>query len=192
MKKMSFKAGMYLLETLTSGMYNDPLSIYREYIQNAVDSIDHSCMPLENALIEIKLDPVTKSVTIYDNGNGIPAEAAEKILSSIGSSNKHGTSQRGFRGIGRLGGFAFAKQVVFRTTTIGETTVSIQEWDCEKLRSIFRDSRQSSMTLEDLFTKVSNFSQESDEELKDVCFFEVKLSGVESFRNYIFDIQKIR
>lgn len=39
-KKSSFKAGMYLLETLTAGMYNEPLSIYREYIQNAVDSID--------------------------------------------------------------------------------------------------------------------------------------------------------
>ena len=38
--KSSFKAGMYLLETLTAGMYNDPLAIYREYIQNAADSID--------------------------------------------------------------------------------------------------------------------------------------------------------
>ena len=41
-KKTPFKAGMYLLETLTSGMYNEPLTIYREYIQNAVDSIDIS------------------------------------------------------------------------------------------------------------------------------------------------------
>ena len=36
----NFKTGMYLFETLTAGMYNEPLSIYREYIQNSVDSID--------------------------------------------------------------------------------------------------------------------------------------------------------
>ena len=33
-------AGKFLLEILTKGMYSNPLHIYREYIQNASDSID--------------------------------------------------------------------------------------------------------------------------------------------------------
>ena len=33
-------AGKYLLEILTKGMYSNPMHVYREYIQNASDSID--------------------------------------------------------------------------------------------------------------------------------------------------------
>ncbi|MCI5142164.1 MAG: hypothetical protein D3909_10685 [Candidatus Electrothrix sp. ATG1] len=100
--------------------------------------------------------------------------------------------QRGFRGIGRLGGIAFAKKVVFKTTTKGESTVSTQEWDCEGLRKYLRSPEHASMTIEELFSKVSSFSQNSVDELTDKSFFEVQLLDVESFRNYIFDIQRIK
>ena len=36
----SFVVGKYTLESLTNGMYSSPMDLYREYIQNAVDSID--------------------------------------------------------------------------------------------------------------------------------------------------------
>ncbi len=192
MKGTQFKAGMYLLETLTSGMYNDPLSIYREYLQNSVDSIDQSGRSPEDTEIKIELNPIQQSVSIYDNGDGISFEKAEKVLSSIGSSEKLGTLQRGFRGIGRLGGIAFAKKVVFRTSATGESIVSTQEWDCEDLRHLLRSPKHSSMTIEELFSRVSSFYQEDDIELKNSSFFEVKLLEVESFRNYIFDIQRIK
>ena len=93
----SFKAGMFLLETLTAGMYNDPLSIYREYIQNAVDSIDlhKGVQDPDNLKVEIFLDPQEEKITIRDNGVGIPGSIAENILSSIGSSNKSATGARG-------------------------------------------------------------------------------------------------
>lgn len=32
--------GKHTLESLTSGMYSDPFVVFREYIQNATDSID--------------------------------------------------------------------------------------------------------------------------------------------------------
>ena len=34
--------GKFTLESLTTGMYNDPEIVYREYIQNAVDSFDNA------------------------------------------------------------------------------------------------------------------------------------------------------
>lgn len=34
--------GKHTLESLTSGMYSDPYVVYREYIQNATDSIDEA------------------------------------------------------------------------------------------------------------------------------------------------------
>lgn len=36
---METTIGKFTLETLTSGMYERPKDLYREYIQNAVDSI---------------------------------------------------------------------------------------------------------------------------------------------------------
>lgn len=192
MKATQFKAGMYLLETLTSGMYNDPLSIYREYLQNSVDSVDQSGRSPEDTEIKIQLNPIKQSVVIYDNGDGIAADTAEKVLSSIGSSGKIGTLQRGFRGIGRLGGIAFAKKVVFKTTAAGESIVSTQKWDCEDLRNLLRSTDHAAMSIEELFSRVTVFSQETVKKSKDISFFEVQLLNVESFRNYIFDIQRIK
>jgi len=103
-KRSNFKAGMYLLENLTTGMYNDPMSIYREYVQNAVDSIEisHRLGSKKVRKININLDPRSKNIIFFDNGIGVESSTAEEILSSIGSSNKMDAGLRGFRGIGRL------------------------------------------------------------------------------------------
>ena len=34
------EVGKFTLESLTTGMYSDPRIVYREYIQNSVDSIE--------------------------------------------------------------------------------------------------------------------------------------------------------
>jgi molecular chaperone HtpG len=132
-----FKAGMYLLDSFTSGMYNDPLIVYREYIQNAVDSIDvvrgNGATSLE---VRILLEPKTRTITISDNAMGVPAAVAEEVLGAIGSSDKAENGLRGFRGIGRLGGIAFCDLAVFRTKAKNEPVESIQEWDCRTLRNL--------------------------------------------------------
>lgn len=188
-----FKAGMYLLENLTTGMYTEPMSIYREYIQNAVDSIDLATSDGRSTLtqVNIALDPLENKITISDNGTGIPAEFAQQILSSIGSSNKTGKGLRGFRGIGRLGGIAFSDKAIFRTKAIGEDIESIQEWDCKKLRNLLSDPKMASNTLKDSFQEITQFSRRNSKRSED-SYFEVTLYGVSSFRNYIMDIEKIR
>ncbi len=193
MHSSSFKAGMFLLETLTAGMYNDPLSIYREYIQNAVDSLDlHKDIQDSDALrVEIYLDPHEQSVTIRDGGVGIPGSIAESILSSIGSSNKTGTDARGFRGIGRLGGIAFSDKAIFRTKASCDNFESIQEWNCKKLRQLLSDSKKKSLSLNEVFQEVTKYERINSKKTGD-SYFEVKLEGVSSFRNLILDIARVR
>ena len=36
------QVGKYTLESLTTGMYSDPMIVYREYIQNSVDSLENA------------------------------------------------------------------------------------------------------------------------------------------------------
>lgn len=191
--KTPFKAGMYLLETLTSGMYNEPFTIYREYIQNAVDSIDISTKKdgRSSKLISIDLDPFKRCITILDKGYGIPADLAMKTLCSIGSSDKTNEGLRGFRGIGRLGGLAFCDKATFRTKARKENIESIQEWDCIKLRKLMTAPKESSNTLKQLFNRTTTFYNKNSRQAKG-SYFEVKLDGVSSFRNYIFDIRKVR
>ena len=41
--------GKFTLESLTNGMYSSPLDLYREYVQNSVDSIDDAINKLKTA-----------------------------------------------------------------------------------------------------------------------------------------------
>ena len=188
-KRSAFKAGMYLLETLTAGMYNDPLAIYREYIQNAVDSIDLA--KRENSLsVKINIDPIKKKISFSDNGIGIPSETAESTLSSIGSSNKINKGMRGFRGIGRLGGLAFCDKTIFRTKARGEKIESVQEWDCKKLRQMLSNPKNKLKSLKKVFDETTNYYQKNSKTPQS-SYFKVELERVTSFRNYIFDLKKV-
>ncbi len=191
-KASSFKTGMYLLDSFTSGMYNDPLIVYREYIQNAVDSIDLASHQ-QGAAPEVRIDlaPGQRMITIRDNALGIPFEIAEVTLSSIGSSTKTDLGLRGFRGIGRLGGIAFSDTAVFRTKARNEAIESVQEWDCKELRRLLSGQRKKALSLRELFEQVTTFRQEHSNSMDD-SYFEVTLEGVSSFRNQIFDIEKVR
>jgi len=189
--KTNFKAGMYLLETLTAGMYNEPLAIYREYIQNSVDSIDLLADSNKDKIkVKIHLDPFEKRIIISDNGGGLPVNIAEEVLCTLGSSNKRNRNLRGFRGIGRLGGIAFSDKATFRTKAHGETIESIQEWDCKKFRKYLSDAKKSKMSLVQLIKNISKFTKTNSKK-PEGSYFSVTLDGVTSFRNYIFDLQKV-
>jgi hypothetical protein len=189
--KTNFKTGMYLLETLTAGMYNEPLAIYREYIQNSVDSID--LMSKKDNLkfnVNIELDPFEKKIIISDNGSGLSVNTAEEVLCTLGSSNKRNSNLRGFRGIGRLGGIAFSNNTIFRTKAKGEIVESIQEWDCQKLRKYLADPKKSKLSLVQVIKAISKFKKINSRDAEG-SYFSVTLDGVSSFRNYIFDLQKV-
>src|SRR5262249_2116194 len=99
--------GKDILELLSSAMYVDPLAIYREYVQNAADSIDMARATgllgkKADGRLDIFFDASTRTVRLRDNGIGVAAYAAPSRLLSIGASPKRGSRSRGFRGVGRL------------------------------------------------------------------------------------------
>ena len=69
------KIGAFVLETLTTGMYTNPLDSIREYIQNAYDSIlaaeQFKLLNRNEGIIEISIDPESKNLSIKDNGTGL-------------------------------------------------------------------------------------------------------------------------
>lgn len=120
--------GADILDVVTRGMYVDPRVVYREYVQNAVDAIDGGSMAAEG-VVEIGIAPDEGWVRVRDNGPGVALEEAERALVAIARSTKSGRGLRGFRGIGRLVGLAFAERVTFSTRTGDGAPVVRVTWD---------------------------------------------------------------
>lgn len=116
--------GKNIIENLTTAMYENSYTIYREYIQNAADSIDKAVdkaiMNKNNAVIDILIEFAKRRITIYDNAMGISQSKFRNTLSNIADSQKNPSKEKGFRGIGRLAGLAYCDKLVFRTSTKGE------------------------------------------------------------------------
>jgi hypothetical protein len=134
------RVGKDVIELITSGMYVAPITIYREYVQNAADSLDlaRSAGLLahdELGRVDIKIDHSSRAVSIRDNGIGISPDEAVPVLLAIGDSPKRGTRARGFRGVGRLAGLAYCGQLEFTTKASGSDFVTKLTWDCKLLRA---------------------------------------------------------
>ena len=95
--------GKNVIENLTTAMYENAYTVYREYIQNSADSIDKAIaagiVNEKDAIIDINIEYNKRRITINDNAMGIPAEMFVKKLTDIADSQKDRTKEKGFRGI---------------------------------------------------------------------------------------------
>lgn len=183
----TIQVGKYTLESLTTGMYSDPKIIYREYIQNSVDALETAvAMNLiepQSMRIDIIVDSEASYISIRDNGTGIPAENAVSTLMNIGSSKKRHTNNRGFRGIGRLGGMSYCSRLVFTTSAENEDQKTIIEFDCKKLRELLVPGAYEDMDLATVLTNVTTVRQEAEK--KDRHYFLVELFDVGGFSDLL-------
>lgn len=138
--------GSYSLESLTTGMYEDPLHCVREYVQNGFDAIRAAradgVLAATTGLVTISVTGSVKrpTLTVDDDGSGIPSAEAVGTLVSVGASRKRSTANAGFRGIGRLAGVAYCTTLRFTTTAQGEAVSTVVEFDCGRMRSFMRPS----------------------------------------------------
>ncbi len=172
--------GKDVLELVSSAMYVEPLTIYREYIQNAADSIDAARLSGvlsagEAGRVDITLDlnQPTRSVTIRDNGQGVPNGDFARRLTAIGGSHKRGTSARGFRGVGRLAGLGYCQELVFRSRSVGDPVVQELRWDCRLFKKLLSDTSYQG-DLHDLIQAVATVT-EIDPDGYPEHFYEVEL-----------------
>ena len=176
--------GKDILELLSSAMYVNPLTIFREYIQNSIDSIEEATelkiVQKKDGAINILIDSEERSITITDNGVGVKSKEFLRRMTSIGASKKRGTDARGFRGVGRLSGLGYCRELVFRTKAAGESKISEVRWDCERLKKILRDN-SSHEGLKTVISETTSFSSTSSSDKK-LHFFEVKLYGAVRFK----------
>jgi molecular chaperone HtpG len=167
-------------------MYVDPLTIYREYVQNSADAITlgrtRGLFPeLRRPQIQIHIDDRNRTIRIRDNAAGVPADQFWNRMTSVGASQKRGQRLRGFRGVGRLSGLGYAQEVVFRSRAPGESVVNELSWDSRKLRELLRDAHYEG-TIEDVVGAIVAHSGTAPAEGSEP-FFEVELRKVTRVKN---------
>ena len=185
--------GNNLFSLVTAGMYDNPLALYREYIQNAADALAVA-RGTTNRMVEIDINLPALSVKIRDSGPGLHHEAAVKALLPIAHSQKRPGTDRGFRGVGRLSGLAFAESVTFLTRSEGNQPVTRIVWDGPKLRKRILETKQTERAIRECVSvEILPGNGYPDH------FFEVEVSGVgrhaaglilnrESVRTYIGEV----
>lgn len=185
--------GKYTLESLTNGMYSSPLDLYREYIQNAVDSIDEAIekglLIDSQAKINIFIDNEQTQITIRDNGTGISVSRALQALIDIGNSKKSQGKNRGFRGIGRLAGLGYCDTLSFITSACGEDAKTIVSFDAKKLKELLIPGQGEDDSIYDVLDAV--ISTKTEPEKSRAHYFEVQLKGV-SLKNTLMDLSIVK
>lgn len=193
------QVGKYTLESLTTGMYSDSKIVYREYIQNSVDSLEHAVslgmLEQQGMRIDIIVNADESYISIKDNGTGISAAEAAQTLMNVGSSKKRNANNRGFRGIGRLGGMSYCNTLVFTTSAENEKVKTVVSFDCKKLRHLLVPGEYEDMSLSAVLEEITTIETFPEKEEKHyLCVEMVDVNGfsdlldIDAARSYISQV----
>lgn len=185
--------GANVLENLTTGMYRESKIIFREYIQNACDAIDKaiklSMIDEDEGRIEIWLNENERLISIEDNGTGISEREFESTMKAIAQSDKQIDTEKGFRGIGRLCGIAYCRELIFSSTAENENIISIMKVDAKKLRSYFYGEIKYS--AQEVLDNVIEIEKKISDEVKSEHWFKVEMIDINSEDKVLLDIKTV-
>lgn len=184
--------GRSVLETITVALYENPIILFREYVQNSLDAhnraINEGKRAVKDFHVTIDVNKRGRKIVIKDNGYGIESYALfkERML-SIGSSHKQldRTKYIGFRGIGRISGLPFCSKLIFRNKQANKSTIHECVWQGDEYREKLSDQSADGdlRTIIDQIVDVNENKDDAREKSKQ--YFEVILE------NYSDEIQEM-
>lgn len=196
------QVGKYTLESLTTGMYSDPKIVYREYIQNSVDSLENAVqkgiIEQSSMRIDIIVSEENSRISIRDNGTGIKSSEVQATLMNVGNSKKRNANNRGFRGIGRLGGMSYCDTLVFSTSYEGENCRSIISFDCKKLKKLLVPGQYEDLSLSDVLGEITTIEVQPEKPEKHYFVVEMEnvsgssdLLNIDAVKSYISQVAPV-
>lgn len=189
---MDISIGKFTLESLTTGMYSDARIVFREYIQNSVDALEEAVrsgvLEPSSMRIDITIDELNQYIAVRDNGIGIHESMVLHTLLSVGNSSKRHSKNRGFRGIGRLGGMSYCDTLKFTTTAEGDSSLTTIIFDCKKLREMLVPDSHEEYDLAAVLSEITKVEHATTSPEKH-CFI-VEMIGVDPLAG-ILDIEDI-
>lgn len=160
--------GDQVLGIVTSAMYDSPLAVYREYIQNSADALAATGR-LDQGAVEVSIDPHQRRIDILDDGPGLTEDMAVRALIPIGTSGKRRGVDRGFRGIGRLCGLAFGESLTFLTRVKGSRHATRVRWNGSRLRARIGETKNTAQSVRECVEVTSLDGEDLPEHCFGVC-----------------------
>lgn len=190
MKGYKSRFGVGTLSLALGKLYEDPMVIYREYIQNACDGIELAIkegkLKSNEAVISIQIE--RDEISIKDRGIGVKTTEIGPRLVDPGNSDKYKDNLIGQYGIGRLIAAQYCEKIVFETSSPGENQKSILTWDTAKAFEMINSKEYEDGT--EIIDKVTSVVFENEAE--DEHYFRVKLCGIKRRIDSLVNLQKVK
>lgn len=162
----NFNVGAGVLGIITESLYDNPIVVFREYVQNSIDSIFKMDGYLSRCAIKIWSS--NNNLYFLDNGKGIEFESFATTMIKIGASQKVKHKNLGYKGIGRLSGVPYCKRLKFiNIYDYANRKAQCYTIDSELYEKIKLQDEYQELSFEELMQKIGSYSEIS---LKDDTF----------------------
>jgi molecular chaperone HtpG len=151
--------GASIVGIITESLYDKPIVVFREYIQNAADSLDVANSIEKGNDYSANIWETNDDLYFLDNGTGIVADEFLKKMIGIANSGKSKMANIGYKGIGRLSGLPYCKKLSF-INIIDFREGVFQEYviDSEKYADIRKQENYNELEFSDLMTKIGSLT----------------------------------
>ena len=187
---MSEYVGSNILSIITESLYDDPIVVFREYVQNAIDSI---CSMDDSNDSKIIIESIKDSDLLFvDNGRGIEKDRFKNKMLHIANSDKSRFRNLGYKGIGRLSGVPYCKKLYFVNILDRKDCKYQIFWiDGEKYIQNKDSEIYKSMSFEELMNEIGNFENEDAAITEIVNKYFDKLEGNTGFAVYMVEMSQV-
>lgn len=148
--------GAGILSIITESLYDNPIVVFREYVQNSIDSIYRHSEDINKC--EIKIWNSDNNLFFLDNGRGIDKERFKDEMIKIGASSKKKQRNLGYKGIGRLSGVPYCKELIFvNIYDYANNKAQIYKIDGKLYEKIKNEEESSSLSFTELMGVIGTY-----------------------------------
>lgn len=160
----SENVGARILSIITESLYDKPVVVFREYVQNSVDSFQKAEKKSELSHLSIRMWQKKDDLFFLDNGKGVERELFERKMIRIARSRKKRTVNVGYKGIGRLSGVPYCDMLVF-INILSYKDKKYQKYSIDGVRftELKNDDKFNDMDIEDLMNEIGSFEDNPSE-----------------------------
>lgn len=155
--------GASIVEIITESLYDKPIVIFREYVQNSADSLTRAKLSGISETLSIEIWKKRDTLCFLDNGTGIAREIFVERMTSIADSDKTRRQNIGYKGIGRLSGLSYCTKLHF-VNILNYQQEQFQTYtiDCTKYAHLRKEDLINNLEFPQLMEQISTLNEQPD------------------------------
>ena len=163
---MKSVVGAGIVEIITESLYDKPIVVFREYVQNSADAF--LSVPEEDKnKLEVRIQCIDNNLCFVDNGTGIKEDKFEEVMVSIANSKKTRTKNIGYKGIGRLSGLSYCESLWFvNILSYSGKEYQIYKIDGKKYSDIKKSESFGELSFPELMSKIGCMENQIDQKIE--------------------------